>query len=135
MNTSTAYRFHTVEVISSNIPKLFIVWLFGIQPVHLLIYEFALAIELVFHHSNWAIPQKIDKLLSYVIVTPNFHRLHHSQVFQESKSNYGSFFSFWDKIFKSYSYPKYPEKIKLGLPQHSHNLDILRLILLPLKNN
>lgn len=135
MNTSTAYRFHTVEVISSNIPKLFLVWLFGIGPMHLLIYELTLAIELVFHHSNWAIPKKLDKYLSYIIVTPNFHRLHHSQVFKESQSNYASFFSFWDKIFKSYSYPKFPEKIKLGLPQHSFDLNIFKLILLPLKNN
>jgi sterol desaturase/sphingolipid hydroxylase (fatty acid hydroxylase superfamily) len=135
MNTSTAYRFHTVEVIVSNIPKLFLVLLLGIQPIHLLVYEFALAIVLVFQHSNWAIPQKLDKLLSNIIVTPNFHRLHHSQIFKDTQSNYGSFFSFWDKIFNSYSYPKFPEQIKLGLPQYSHDLDVLKLMILPLKNN
>ncbi|MBF2066527.1 MAG: sterol desaturase family protein [Calothrix sp. C42_A2020_038] len=131
MNTSTAYRFHTVEVIPSNIPKLFLVWLFGIEPLHLLAYEMILAIGLIFHHSNWAIPHQLDKLLSYIIVTPNFHRLHHSQILRESQSNYASLFSIWDKIFKSYSYPKYPEKIKLGVTQHSHDLNGLKLILLP----
>jgi sterol desaturase/sphingolipid hydroxylase (fatty acid hydroxylase superfamily) len=135
MNTSTAYRFHTVEVILSNFPKLLLVWIFGINPTYLLFFEVLLAIELIFHHSNWAIPGKLDKYLSYLIVTPNIHRLHHSQLLQDSKSNYASFLTIWDRIFDSYSYPKYPEKIKLGLPQYNKSLSILKLLWLPLQKH
>jgi sterol desaturase/sphingolipid hydroxylase (fatty acid hydroxylase superfamily) len=135
MNTSTAYRFHTVEVILSNIPKLFLVWLFGIKANYLFIYEITLAIELIFHHSNFALPSKLDKYLSYLIVTPNFHRSHHSQVFASTQSNYGSLLTIWDKLFQTFYYPKYPEKIDLGLPEYPQNLNVLQLILLPFKSN
>ena len=80
MNSTTAYRFHGVEILVSNLIKFWIVWLFGISPSSLLFYEIFLAIEVVFHHSNWYLPEKIDKYLSYLIVTPNYHRAHHSQV-------------------------------------------------------
>jgi sterol desaturase/sphingolipid hydroxylase (fatty acid hydroxylase superfamily) len=134
MNTSTAYRFHTVEVILSNIPKLFLVWLFGIKPNYLFVYEITLAIELIFHHSNLALPWKLDKYLSYLIVTPNFHRSHHSQVFASSQSNYASLLTIWDRLFQTCYYPKYPEKIDLGLPEYPKSLNILQLILLPFKS-
>jgi sterol desaturase/sphingolipid hydroxylase (fatty acid hydroxylase superfamily) len=135
MNTSTAYRFHTVEVIFSNIPKLLLIWLLGIQPSHLLFYEIILAIELVFHHSNWALPWKLDKFLSYLIVTPNIHRLHHSQSSPDTQSNYASILTIWDKLFHSYSYPKYPEKIQLGLAEYNSHFNIINLIFLPFKKH
>ncbi len=132
MNISTAYRFHLVEVFLSGIPKLFLIWVFGISPSHLLIYEILYAIELVFHHSNFALPLKIDKCLSDFIVTPNYHRAHHSQSWQETQSNYASFLTIWDKLFKLHYYPQYPDKIKLGLEKSNNNLNIMELILMPL---
>ncbi|WP_245912430.1 sterol desaturase family protein [Brunnivagina elsteri] len=135
MNTSTAYRFHTVEVILSNVPKLFLIWLLGIKPSYLLFYEITLAIELIFHHSNWALPWKLDKFLSYLIVTPNIHRLHHSQSFQDTQFNYASILTIWDKLFHTCSYPKYPEKIQLGLTEYRNHLNILNLIFLPLRKH
>lgn len=131
MNTSTAYRFHPVEAIASNIPKLFLVLLFGITPRYLLFYETLLAIELIFHHSNWAIQDQIDNFLSYIIVTPNCHRAHHSESLKESQSNYGSFLSIWDRLFNSFYYPKYPDKIKLGLHQYNQKLNSISLLMLP----
>ncbi len=132
MNVSTAYRFHTVEVFLSGIPKLFLIWVFGISLGNLLLYEILYAIELVFHHSNFALPLKIDKYLSYVIVTPNYHRAHHSQCWQETQTNYASFLTIWDKLFKSYAYPQYPHKIKLGLEKYNNDLNIIELIKMPL---
>jgi sterol desaturase/sphingolipid hydroxylase (fatty acid hydroxylase superfamily) len=134
MNTSTAYRFHTVEVILSNIPKLFLVWLFGIKLNYLFVYEITLAIGLIFHHSNLALPWKLDKCLSYLIVTPNFHRSHHSQVFASTQTNYASLLTIWDRLFQTCYYPKYPDKIDLGLPEYPKNLNVLQLILLPFKS-
>jgi sterol desaturase/sphingolipid hydroxylase (fatty acid hydroxylase superfamily) len=135
MNTSTAYRFHTIEVILSNVPKLFLIWLLGIKPNYLLFYEITLAIELVFHHSNWAIHWKLDKFLSYFIVTPNIHRLHHSQSFPDTQCNYASFLTIWDKVFDTHSYPKYPEKLQLGLTEYNNHLNIINLIFLPLRKH
>lgn len=131
MNTSTAYRFHPVEAILSNLPKLFIIWLFGIRLNHLFFYEILLACGLVFQHSNLYIPLKLDKYLSYIVVTPNFHRAHHSQSLQEAQSNYSSFLTIWDKLFKSYYYPQIPQNIKLGLVQQNKELNVFNLLKLP----
>ncbi len=131
MNTSTAYRFHPVEATLANLPKLFLIWLFGINLQSLLLYEVFLACELIFHHSNWAIPLKIDRYLSYFIVTPNYHRSHHSQSKKEATSNYASFFTIWDILFNSYNYPQSPKTIKLGLSQEKRELSIINLLKLP----
>lgn len=134
MNISTAYRFHIIEILASNLPKIFLIWILGIKIEWLLIYEILFAIDVIFHHSNWYLPVNIDKFLSYIIVTPNYHRLHHSQIIVETNSNYGSLLSIWDKIFLTYRYSKNPERIKLGLAEYKQNLRILDLLIIPFRS-
>jgi sterol desaturase/sphingolipid hydroxylase (fatty acid hydroxylase superfamily) len=55
-----------------------------------------------FNHANIKMNRRFDKILSYVIVTPNMHRVHHHFIRPESDSNYGNIFSFWDKLFGTY---------------------------------
>lgn len=131
MNTSTAYRFHAIEVLLSNVPKLFLIWLFGMTPNHLLIYEMIFAAELIFHHSNWALPLHLDRALSYVIVTPNYHRAHHARLLSGMRSNYASLLTVWDTLFYSVRYPAVPEAIKLGIPGVNKEFTLLRLLVLP----
>lgn len=131
MNISTAYRFHTIEVVMSNIPKLLLIWFFGISPIHYLIYELTVTAELVFHHSNVALPYHLDKVLSYWVVTPNYHRFHHSQRREHSMTNYASMLSIWDKLFGTYQYPRAPRKLRLGLPKFNHKDNLVRLLTLP----
>jgi sterol desaturase/sphingolipid hydroxylase (fatty acid hydroxylase superfamily) len=99
MNVSTAYRFHPIEIISSTIPKLVMIWLLGISSNSGLIYELVFTVIVALHHSNVNIPAAFDRLLARVIVTPNYHRIHHSQVITETNSNYGSVLTCWDRIF------------------------------------
>jgi sterol desaturase/sphingolipid hydroxylase (fatty acid hydroxylase superfamily) len=131
MNISTFYRFHPLEAILSNLPKLFLVYLFGINLINLLFYETWFVIVLMFQHSNWFVPLKIDKYLSYFIVTPNYHRAHHSQSRKAIQSNYASVLTLWDRIFKTYYYPRNPKAIKLGLPEEKQDLGIIDLLKLP----
>lgn len=131
MNISTSYRFHAVEVLLSQLPKICLILLFGIAPIFLLVYELIFTINLAFHHSNWAIKFEIDRVLTYLIVTPNYHRVHHSQIIQETNSNYGSILSVWDRLFKSFRYRRNPQNIKLGLIEEPRELNLLKLIRLP----
>ncbi|HLO88434.1 MAG TPA: sterol desaturase family protein [Nostocaceae cyanobacterium] len=131
MNISTAYRFHIIEVILSNFPKIGLIYLFGITPSHLLAYETLFAVCLLFHHSNWNLPVKIDKFLSYLLVTPNYHRAHHSQLIWEMQSNYASLLTIWDLIFKTRYYPKFPQVIKLGIEGENRNFTAIDLCKLP----
>ncbi|MBW4548497.1 MAG: sterol desaturase family protein [Symplocastrum torsivum CPER-KK1] len=131
MNISTAYRFHFLEVICSNFPRVFLIWLFGINPVCVFIYDVAFAAIQVFQHSNWAVPLNVDKVLTYFIITPNFHRVHHSQIVKETNSNYGSVLSVWDRLFGTFRYIRHPQTIKIGLSEEPRQLNLLDLLTLP----
>jgi len=131
MNISTAYRFHAVEVLFSHLPKIFLIGLLGITPHILFVYELIFTVSLVFHHSNWALPFKIDSFLTHFIVTPNYHRIHHSQNVKETNSNYGSLLSLWDKIFNSFRTHKNPQTIKIGLREEAREINLINLLKLP----
>jgi sterol desaturase/sphingolipid hydroxylase (fatty acid hydroxylase superfamily) len=133
MNVSTAYRFHTIEVMMSHLPKILLIGVFGIPPGCVLIYETLYAVQLIFEHSNWELNSKVDRWLSYVIVTPNYHRLHHSKQPEYSGSNYCSFLSIWDLIFQTRSYLQAPKGIRLGLDKPTKN-NVASLLLLPFEN-
>lgn len=115
MNVSTAYRFHPIEIIISSIPKLSLIWLLGISSDFVLIYELVFTVIVALQHSNVAIPASIDRILAHAIVTPNYHRIHHSQVIAETNSNYGSVFTWWDRLFHTQTDRTDIINIKLGL--------------------
>jgi sterol desaturase/sphingolipid hydroxylase (fatty acid hydroxylase superfamily) len=115
MNVSTAYRFHPIEIVISSIPKLSLIWLLGISTNFVLIYELVFTVIVALHHSNVAIPASLDRILARAIVTPNYHRIHHSQVVAETNSNYGSVFTWWDCLFRTQSDRPDIINIKLGI--------------------
>lgn len=53
-----------------------------------------------FCHSNVALP--FAKQLEYVLVTPRMHFIHHHPVMKYTNSNYGLYFSVWDRLFGTY---------------------------------
>jgi sterol desaturase/sphingolipid hydroxylase (fatty acid hydroxylase superfamily) len=119
MNVSTAYRFHPVEIISSSIPKLALIWLVGIPSNVGVIYELVFTVIVALHHSNVAIPESIDRFLAQAIVTPNIHRIHHSQIVTETNSNYGSVLTWWDRLFGTNNDQRNIINIQLGLPDEA----------------
>ncbi|HEY9605210.1 MAG TPA: sterol desaturase family protein, partial [Allocoleopsis sp.] len=131
LNISTAYRLHPFETLLSYIPLVFLIWLFGMNPVYVGIYEIVFSLELIFHHSNYALPLKLDRFLSYFVITPNMHRVHHSQIVEETDSNFGSLFSIWDWVFATRRYHRNTRSIKLGLIEERRQLNIVDLLTLP----
>lgn len=102
MNTATALRFHSFELIAAVIAKGIFFLIAGLSFLPVLIYETIFFIVVVFHHSNIKISDTADMLYRKVFSSPMMHRIHHSEKKEETNSNYGSVFSFWDKIFKTY---------------------------------
>jgi sterol desaturase/sphingolipid hydroxylase (fatty acid hydroxylase superfamily) len=121
MNISTAYRFNTIEILLSYFPKFLLLLAIGIQPEQLILYEVCFAVSLIFHHSNWNLPQSIDRRLSHLLVTPNLHRLHHSTNIQRHPCNFSSLLTLWDHLSHTFHYPKTPHRLKLGLPSRIHS--------------
>lgn len=102
MNTTTALRFHAVELLFSVIFKAIVFVLMGFSFLPILIYEALFFIAIVIHHSNINITAKMDMLYRKLFSSPLMHRIHHSNKKRETDTNYGSVFSFWDHIFKTY---------------------------------
>ncbi len=132
MNVSTAYRFHPIEIVSSSLPKLLLIWVLGISSNIVLIYELVFTVVVALHHSNVRLPAWLDRLLAYAIVTPNYHRIHHSQVVTETNTNYGSVLTWWDRILGSYRNLEAIYNIQLGVSDEDRELTIGQLLLLPI---
>lgn len=73
----------------------------------ILIYGALAAFQMIFAHTNLALPSRLNSALSLIFVTPDTHRVHHSTVRAEADSNYGVIFTFWDRLFRTFiSAPK-----------------------------
>lgn len=114
LNTSSSLRFHFGELALSYVFKVPFFLLLGISVKVLLIYGVLLALVVTFHHSNIKIGKNTDFILRKFVVSPNMHRIHHSEIKQETDSNYSSLLPYWDKIFGSYI-KETSHQIKFGI--------------------
>ncbi|MBX7145847.1 MAG: sterol desaturase family protein [Alphaproteobacteria bacterium] len=102
MDVSTTVRFHPLEWFVSLPFVVFGIILTGISPLSIILYEIFDAAWNVITHTRLRFPEKIDKILRIIFVTPSMHAWHHSDQQIQTDSNYGSIFSLWDHIFGTY---------------------------------
>ena len=101
-DVSTGIRFHPASIILSMLIKMSVVFLLGPPALAVLISEVLLNVTSMFNHGNIFIPSRADKFLRRFLVTPDMHRLHHSVIPEETNSNFGFNFPWWDHLFGSY---------------------------------
>lgn len=123
IDVTTGLRFHPVEILFSMLLKMGVVFLIGAPALAVIVFEVILNGMAMFNHSNVRLPKWLDSLLRLIVVTPDFHRVHHSIIRQETDSNYGFNLSIWDRIFGSYR-PQ-PEKghagMQIGLAEYQRS--------------
>jgi sterol desaturase/sphingolipid hydroxylase (fatty acid hydroxylase superfamily) len=102
MDISTAIRFHPIEIALSMALKIGLVYILGADPLSVLIFEILLNGSSIFNHANINIPNRFDKILRFLIVTPDMHRIHHSSDRIEHDTNFGFALSIWDHMFRTY---------------------------------
>src|SRR5690606_26109801 len=100
-DVSSGIRFHPLEILPSFFFKLLLAITLGLSPLALLIYEALLLGCSLFSHANLHIPAPWERWLRRVIITPDWHRIHHSTDVVESNCNFGNFLSLWDRIFNT----------------------------------
>lgn len=101
-DVTTGARFHPVEIVLSMVIKLTVVVALGAPAVSVLIFEVLLNATAMFNHSNVRIPERIDRVLRWLVVTPDMHRVHHSVIVREANSNFGFNLPWWDRLFGTY---------------------------------
>jgi sterol desaturase/sphingolipid hydroxylase (fatty acid hydroxylase superfamily) len=99
---TTAFRFHPIEALIG------VVWTFALIAVLGPPVEAVIAVEIlaaavsIAQHANARMPPTIDRALRLVLITPDMHRVHHSARREETDSNFGTVFPFWDRLFGTY---------------------------------
>lgn len=102
MDVTTAVRMHPFEFIVSAVFVLPCIVAFGIPVEAIILYEILDAGMAVATHTNLRVPERIDRVLRWFLVTPTMHRIHHSAWQPETDSNFGATFSIWDHVFGTY---------------------------------
>lgn len=101
-DVTTGARFHPIEILLSMIIKLGVVAALGAPAVAVLVFEVLLNASSMFNHANVRLPERLDRVLRRIVVTPDMHRVHHSVVPRETNSNFGFNLPWWDRIFGTY---------------------------------
>jgi sterol desaturase/sphingolipid hydroxylase (fatty acid hydroxylase superfamily) len=101
-DVTTALRFHPLEILLSMGIKMLAVMLLGAPPVAVLSFEVLLNATAMFNHSNMRLSKVHDRLLRWILVTPDMHRVHHSILPAETNANYGFSLPWWDYWLGTY---------------------------------
>jgi sterol desaturase/sphingolipid hydroxylase (fatty acid hydroxylase superfamily) len=135
IDISTTARFHPLEFVYSTPIMLVVVLAFGIPPLAIIVFEIVDAGMAVFNHANIRLPAKLNRVLAWVLVTPDVHRVHHSVLPRETDSNFGVTVTWWDRICGTYRTRPTEElaTMRLGLEecQDSRTTSLSWLLALP----
>lgn len=99
---TTGFRFHPLEAVLNILWRVALVQALGITWVSLTVYAAWLTLTDYFAHANVALPAPLERALRVFLVTPDMHRIHHLQDAGDSRRNYASIFSIWDRVFATY---------------------------------
>jgi len=99
---STSVRFHPFEMLSDTAITLAFIAVIGAPPVAVFVAQVLLMSINFLEHANVRIPPGWDRVLRWVVVTPEMHRIHHSQDLGDSRANLGGLFTWWDRLFGTY---------------------------------
>jgi sterol desaturase/sphingolipid hydroxylase (fatty acid hydroxylase superfamily) len=118
LDTSTAVRFHCGEFLLSIPWRLAQVRLIGATPGALKLWQQLTLAEVLFHHSNWRLPARLERALGRVLMTPRLHGIHHSRVASERDSNFSSGLTLWDDLHRTACRGVPQQAITIGVPPY-----------------
>lgn len=137
---TTGARFHPIEIVLSMLIKIATIALLGPPVLAVVIFEVLLNAAAMFNHGNIRLPAGVDRVLRWVIVTPDMHRVHHSVEEDETNSNFGFNLPWWDRLFGTYrAQPRAGQVgMTIGLHDHTDPREVARLdgmLLMPFRSD
>jgi sterol desaturase/sphingolipid hydroxylase (fatty acid hydroxylase superfamily) len=116
LDVSTAVRFHFGEMALSGFFRAAQIRVIGVDERALELWQRLLLVSILFHHANLRLPSEVDDRLTVMIVTPRMHGIHHSDVREETDSNWSSLLSWWDWLHRTMRLDVPQEEIAIGVP-------------------
>ena len=137
LDTTSAVRFHPLEIVLSMLIKMLFVLIMGVPAAAVILFEILLNGLALLNHSNIKLPGLIERFLRLIIITPEVHWIHHSEINAETNSNYGFNLCLWDRLFSTYidkPTKDYPD-MRQGLREFGFekSLSLPELIISPFK--
>ena len=114
VDTTTANRHHPGESVFRAVFTLVGVIVCGAPMWLVMMYQSLSVVLTQFNHANIRLPLWLDNALSWLIVSPNMHKVHHHYMRPQTDSNYGNIFSVWDRLFGTFHYTPV-EQVRYGL--------------------
>jgi sterol desaturase/sphingolipid hydroxylase (fatty acid hydroxylase superfamily) len=136
-DATTGLRFHPLEILLSLGFKAAVVVVLGAVPWAVVAFEVLLNAASVFNHGNVVLPERLDRWLRWIVVTPDMHRVHHSTHVVETNSNFGFSVSWWDRLCGTYR----PQPVlgqmgmDIGLSDYRARLTLGQVLLLPFQGS
>ena len=133
MDVTTAARFHIGEHVISLSVRALVYAIFAMKLEFILISESIFLVNVLLQHSNITLTEPIDRIYRIFFTSPNMHKVHHSNKEAETDSNYTSVFSFWDRLFRTYTIVKNPKKIIYGVKGLEKEQSFISMLMTPFK--
>ena len=137
---TTGSRFHPAEIVLSMLIKFATIAVLGPPIVAVVVFEVVLNAASMFNHGNIGLPAGLDRVLRWVIVTPDMHRVHHSVEDDETNSNFGFNLPWWDRLLGTYrAQPRAGQLgMTIGIHGHTDPREVARLdgmLLMPFRGD
>ena len=120
VDVTTGLRHHPAESVLRGLFFLAGIFVAGAPMYAVMIYQTFLVLATQFTHANISLPRWLDKGLSYVIVSPNMHKVHHHWQQPYTDTNYGAVLSIWDRLLGTFAKLE-PSQIRYGLDRYYPN--------------
>ena len=115
LDASTALRFHFGELAVSVPYRAAQILLIGVDAEELSCWQMFLSLSILFHHSNVRLGRRMESALSWFLVTPRMHGIHHSNEPAEANANWSSGLACWDRIHRTFRLDIPQEQIHIGV--------------------
>jgi sterol desaturase/sphingolipid hydroxylase (fatty acid hydroxylase superfamily) len=136
VDTTSANRHHPGESVFRFVFTGLGVFVAGAPMWLVMMYQAFSVILSQFNHANISLPKRVDDIMSWVIVSPNMHKVHHHYVLPYTDSNFGNIFSIWDRLFGTFMTLD-SEKLVYGIDTHmaeKENANLGSLLKIPFES-
>lgn len=102
VDVTTGLRHHPGDSILRGAFFLLLIFISGAPMYGVMIYQTLVVLATAFTHANISLPSSLDRALSFILISPNMHKIHHHWKQPYTDSNYGAVFSIWDRLLGTF---------------------------------